>query len=121
MPGFDFYFIPTVMNSNDTRFHNGILLEALKQYGHVINFEEVIFEGYLVLNSNSKVAQSTNANTALDMEDVEAYAQMANELFHFPVMYIEYSGEYTVILIKSKPYLTCLQKHNFSTVEASQV
>ena len=94
MPGFDFYFIPTVMNSNDTRFHNGILLEALKQYGHVINFEEVIFEGYLVLNSNSKVAQSTNANTALDMEDVEAYAQMANELFHFPVMYIEYSGEY---------------------------
>ena len=30
MPGFDFYFIPTVMNSKDTKYHNEILLEALK-------------------------------------------------------------------------------------------
>ena len=34
-----------------------MLLEALKEFGHVINFEEVVFEGYLVLNENSKVAQ----------------------------------------------------------------
>ena len=83
MPGFDFYFIPTVMNSNDTTYHNGILLEALKQFGHVINFEEVIFEGYLILNSDSKVARKTGAQTELNIEDVEAYAQMANELYHF--------------------------------------
>ena len=38
---FDFYFIPTVMNSKDTKYHNEILLEALKKYGHVINFDEV--------------------------------------------------------------------------------
>ena len=94
MPGFDFYFIPTVMNSNDTTYHNGILLEALKQFGHVINFEEVIFEGYLILNSDSKVARKTGAQTELNIEDVEAYAQMANELYHFPVMYLEYSGAY---------------------------
>ncbi|MEJ7532609.1 geranylgeranylglyceryl/heptaprenylglyceryl phosphate synthase, partial [Staphylococcus hominis] len=81
-------------NSNDTTYHNGILLEALKQYGHVINFEEVIFEGYLVLNSDSKVARKTGAHTELNIEDVEAYAQMANELYHFPVMYLEYSGAY---------------------------
>lgn len=94
MPGFDFYFIPTVMNSNDTTYHNGILVEALKQYGHVINFDEVIFEGYLVLNSDSKVARKTEAQTNLEVDDVEAYAQMANELYRFPVMYIEYSGIY---------------------------
>lgn len=94
MPGFDFYFIPTVMNSNDTTYHNGILLEALKQFGHLINFEEVIFEGYLILNSDSKVARKTGAQTELNIEDVEAYAQMANELYHFPVMYLEYSGAY---------------------------
>lgn len=57
MPGFDFYFVPTVLNSNNVKYHNGMLLEALKEFGHVINFEEVVFEGYLVLNENSKVAQ----------------------------------------------------------------
>ncbi|VDZ35861.1 geranylgeranylglyceryl diphosphate synthase [Staphylococcus aureus] len=30
MPGFDFYFVPTVLNSTDVAFHNGTLLEALK-------------------------------------------------------------------------------------------
>ncbi|MBL7574105.1 heptaprenylglyceryl phosphate synthase [Staphylococcus saccharolyticus] len=94
MPGFDYYFIPTVMNSEDTLYHNGMLLKVLKQYGHVIDFSEVIFEGYLVLNSESKVAKRTHSNTQLDLEDVEAYAQMTNELYHFPVMYIEYSGKY---------------------------
>ncbi len=40
MPGFDFYFVPTVLNSTDVVFHNGTLLEALKTYGHSIDFEE---------------------------------------------------------------------------------
>ena len=94
MPGFDFYFIPTVMNSKDTKYHNEILLEALKKYGHVINFEEVVFEGYLVMNDDSKVAHQTEAKTQLDIDDVDAYALMTNELYRFPIMYLEYSGEY---------------------------
>jgi heptaprenylglyceryl phosphate synthase len=49
------------MNSKDTKYHNEILLEALKKYGHVINFDEVFFEGYVVLNANSKVAKITKA------------------------------------------------------------
>ena len=76
MPGFDFYFVPTVLNSNN------------------VKFEEVVFEGYLVLNENSKVAQKTKANTQLDIDDVDSYALMANELYRFPIMYLEYSGEY---------------------------
>lgn len=94
MPGFDFYFVPTVLNSTDVRFHNGLLHEALKQYGHMINFEELIFEGYVVLNDDSKVAMLTSATTNLDIEDVEAYAQMANDVYHLPVLYLEYSGQY---------------------------
>ena len=58
MPGFDFYFVPTVLNSTDVAFHNGTLLEALKTYGHSIDFEEVIFEGYVVCNADSKTYQS---------------------------------------------------------------
>ncbi|MCJ1661793.1 heptaprenylglyceryl phosphate synthase [Staphylococcus sp. NRL 18/288] len=94
MPGFDFYFVPTVLNSKDTRYHNGILHKALKQYGHMINFEEVIFEGYLVLNAESKVAQVTQSDTELTAEDIEAYAQMVNDMYKLPMMYIEYSGKY---------------------------
>lgn len=94
MPGFDFYFVPTVLNSTDVAFHNGILLEALKTYGHSIDFEEVIFEGYVVCNADSKVAKHTKANTDLTTEDLEAYAQMVNHMYRLPVMYIEYSGIY---------------------------
>lgn len=94
MPGFDFYFIPTVLNSNDVKFHNGILLDALKSFGHVIDFDEVVFEGYVVLNPDSKVAQLTDASTELSIEDIEAYAQMINNMYKLPIMYIEYSGTY---------------------------
>lgn len=94
MPGFDFYFVPTVLNSKDTKYHNGILHKALKQYGHMINFDEVIFEGYVVLNAESKVAQATQSETDLTTEDIEAYAQMVNDMYKLPIMYIEYSGSY---------------------------
>lgn len=93
MPGFDFYFVPSVLNSQDVTYHNGMLLDALKQFGHVIDFDEVVFEGYVVLNQDSKVAQKTQANTKLTEEDIEAYAQMINEMYKLPVMYIEYSGQ----------------------------
>ncbi|EHJ07264.1 heptaprenylglyceryl phosphate synthase [Staphylococcus simiae] len=94
MPGFDFYFVPSVLNSTDVTYHNGLLHQALKEYGHSIDFEEVMFEGYVVLNPDSKVAQLTKATTALSIEDLEAYAQMVNELYRMPIMYLEYSGSY---------------------------
>ncbi|WP_313956945.1 geranylgeranylglyceryl/heptaprenylglyceryl phosphate synthase, partial [Staphylococcus capitis] len=55
MPRFHFYFIPTLMNTNHTTYHDPILLQPLKQFRHVINFHEVIFQGYLILNSDSKL------------------------------------------------------------------
>ena len=94
MPGFDFYFVPTVLNSTNVTYHNGILLEAMKQFGHVIDFDEVVFEGYVVMNEESKVATKTEANTDLSMEDIEAYARMINNMYKLPVMYLEYSGTY---------------------------
>ncbi|MDU4448865.1 MAG: heptaprenylglyceryl phosphate synthase [Staphylococcus lugdunensis] len=94
MPGFDFYFVPTVLNSADVKYQNGMLHKALKQYGHVINFDELFLEGYIVLNPESKVAEVTQAQTALNEEDLIAYAQMVDQLYHLPIMYIEYSGIY---------------------------
>ncbi|MGW7977266.1 heptaprenylglyceryl phosphate synthase [Staphylococcus xylosus] len=94
VPGFDLYFIPTVLNSMDVKFHNGMLLEALKNYGYLIDFEEIVFEGYVVLNPDCKTAKLTQANTQITTEDIEAYAQMINDIYKLPVMYIEYSGLY---------------------------
>ena len=44
--------------------------KALKQFGFMVNFDEVVLEGYLVLNPDSKVAKLTQSNTNIDIEDV---------------------------------------------------
>ncbi|WP_416151938.1 heptaprenylglyceryl phosphate synthase [Salipaludibacillus sp. HK11] len=94
LPGFDYYLIPSVLNSRHTTWLNGLHHRAVKEFGHFINFEEVLAEGYCVLNPNSKVAELTDADTELDEEDIVAYARMTDKLFHMPIFYMEYSGIY---------------------------
>lgn len=94
MPWFDHYMIPSVFNSPDVQFHNGLLHEAIKQFGHMIDYDLFTMEGYIVLNKDSKVAQLTKANTDLNVEDIEAYAEMIEEVYKLKAMYIEYSGTY---------------------------
>lgn len=93
-PGFDYYFIPTVLNTSDSKWLNGMHHEALKEYGHMMNFDEIITEGYCILNPNCKAAQLTGVNQVPDEEDVQAYARMAEHLFSLPIFYLEYSGQY---------------------------
>ncbi|WP_414045808.1 heptaprenylglyceryl phosphate synthase [Macrococcus equi] len=94
IPGFDHYLIPSVLNSNDVRFHNGMLLEAIKQMGHMMDYDLFTMEGYIVLNPESKVAQLTGSKTQLDEDDMAAYADMIEHLYGLKAMYIEYSGTY---------------------------
>lgn len=93
-PGFDLYFVPTVLNSGETNWIVGHQQEALKAFGDTLDWDEIIAEGYVVLNPNAKVAKLTKANTNLDTEDVIAYAQLADRLFSLPIVYLEYSGAY---------------------------
>ncbi len=93
-PGFDYYFIPTVLNSSDTKWINGLHHGALREYGHMMNWEEIAVEGYCVLNPDCKVAHATKAKPIQDEDDLIAYAQMAEHLFKLPVFYMEYSGTY---------------------------
>jgi putative glycerol-1-phosphate prenyltransferase len=93
-PGYDFYFVPTVLNSQDRKWIIDMQHEALLEFGDIMNWEEIIAEGYCVLNPDSKVAQLTNAKTNLSDEEVIAYARMADKLFNLPVFYLEYSGAY---------------------------
>ncbi|WP_349409304.1 heptaprenylglyceryl phosphate synthase [Pseudalkalibacillus sp. SCS-8] len=111
-PGFDFYFVPSVMNSKNPDWIVGLHRKALKEYGHLINWEELVTEGYCIVNGDSKVAQLTEADTDLDHEDVLAYAQLAENMFHLPIFYLEYSGTYgDVDLVKD--ISTVLDKTHF--------
>jgi putative glycerol-1-phosphate prenyltransferase len=92
-PGFDYYFIPSVLNSQDKKWSMDLHHLAVKEFGHLMNWDEFFMEGYCVLNPESKVFSYTNSNL-VDDEDVIAYAQMVEHMFRFPIFYLEYSGTY---------------------------
>ncbi|MDG5785945.1 heptaprenylglyceryl phosphate synthase [Evansella sp. AB-P1] len=94
VPGFDYYLIPSVLNTTNATWINGLHHRAIKDFGPIMDWDEVLAEGYCVLNSDSKVAQLTDAQTNLDNEDIIAYARMVDKLFHMPIFYLEYSGKY---------------------------
>lgn len=93
-PGFDYYFIPTVLNSTKTEWINGIHHAALREYGHMMDWDEIFTEGYCILNLDCKAARLTGITVKPDKEDVIAYARMAEHLFKLPIFYMEYSGTY---------------------------
>ncbi|WP_422122618.1 heptaprenylglyceryl phosphate synthase [Planococcus sp. X10-3] len=93
-PGFDFYFIPTVLNSRNPKWIKGLHHEAIREYGDYMDWEELVPEGYCILNPDCKAARLTDADTDLDAEDVVAYARLAEHFFKLPIFYMEYSGIY---------------------------
>jgi putative glycerol-1-phosphate prenyltransferase len=93
-PGFDLYFIPTILNSNDTKWITGLHHQAVKEFGEIMDWEEIVMEGYCILNEDCKAAKLTSANAHASTEEVKAYAMMAEKMFHLPIFYLEYSGRY---------------------------
>jgi putative glycerol-1-phosphate prenyltransferase len=93
-PGFDFYFIPMVLNSRETKWIIDLHHEAVKQFGDIMNWDEIWMEGYCILHKHCKAAMLTAANTELGEEDVVAYARIAEHMYHLPIFYLEYSGVY---------------------------
>jgi putative glycerol-1-phosphate prenyltransferase len=101
-PGFDLYFIPTVLNSSDPNWITGLHHQAVKEYGDLMDWQEIVMEGYCIMNKDCKAAQLTSANTELSDEDVTAYAMMAEKMFQLPIFYLEYSGRYGDIELLAK-------------------
>lgn len=94
VPGFDLFLIPVVLNADDPKWIVGQHHEALKEYGALLNWDEILAEGYIILNNEATAAQLTSARTDLDAKDVAAYARMADKLFHMSIVYLEYSGTF---------------------------
>lgn len=93
-PGFDLYFIPTVLNSKNAKWINGFHFEALKEYGDFMNWDEIYVEGYCILNKDCKAAIVTEAITDLEEEDILTYATMSEKMFKLPIFYLENSGAF---------------------------
>ncbi|PUA34583.1 heptaprenylglyceryl phosphate synthase [Paenibacillus elgii] len=92
VPGFDLFMIPIVLNAGDTQWIVGRHQQALKEYGAILDWDELVPEGYIILNGDSTAARLTEADVRLDAKDVEAYARIADRLFRCPIVYLEYSG-----------------------------
>lgn len=92
VPGFDGYLIPLVLNAADVRWVIGAQHEAVKAFGNMIPWTDVLAEGYVILNPESRVARLTDSQTALTADDVTAYAKVAEHLLNLPLFYVEYSG-----------------------------
>ncbi|HZG74191.1 MAG TPA: geranylgeranylglyceryl/heptaprenylglyceryl phosphate synthase, partial [Chondromyces sp.] len=67
--------------------------EAVKEYGELMNWDEIYAQGYCIANPDCKAAQLTGVKEELDIEDIKAYAMMAEKMFHLPIFYLEYSGK----------------------------
>lgn len=93
-PGYDYFFIPTVLNSTNTTWVKDIHHSAIKEYGDFMKWDELVAEAYVILNPNCKAAKLTSANTDLTMDDMIAYARMVEHYFKLPIFYIEYSGQF---------------------------
>ncbi|MTI85202.1 MAG: heptaprenylglyceryl phosphate synthase [Firmicutes bacterium] len=87
----DAHFIPLVLNSVDYKWITGLHHQAVMKYREIINWNNVVTEGYVICNPYSAAGMVTGA-APVNAESASAYAVLAEQLLGIPVLYIEYSG-----------------------------
>ncbi|MFD3259470.1 heptaprenylglyceryl phosphate synthase [Paenibacillus lentus] len=92
VPGFDLYMIPMVLNTKHPDWLIGHHARAAHKYSYLIPWEQLIPEGYIILNPDCTAAAISEANASLEESEAAAYAQIADKLLHLPIIYLEYSG-----------------------------
>lgn len=90
--GVDLVFVPSVLNSSDVQWIVGKHRSWIQKQRVV--WEKVVPEAYIVLNPSSAVGRVTRAACPLTGKEVASFAALADHYFHFPIVYIEYSGMY---------------------------
>ena len=94
VPGFDGYFIPLVLNTDQAEWINGRQTRGLQEYGTFIPWETTAAQGYIIMNEAATAAKLTGANTELNEAEFIAHVRMADRLMRLPVVYVEYSGRF---------------------------
>ena len=94
LQGIDFIFVPSVLNSAEVQWIVGKHRLWVQQQKQQVPWDRVVPEAYIVLNPDSSVAKVTKSSCSLTAEEVAAYTTLADHYFHFPIVYIEYSGTF---------------------------
>lgn len=92
--GIDYVFVPSVMNTTDVTWIVGKHRAWVQMQKNKIPWEYIVPEAYIVLNPDSSVGKVTKSICNLKAEEVAAYVSVADNYFHFPIVYIEYSGTF---------------------------
>jgi phosphoglycerol geranylgeranyltransferase len=88
----DFLFVPSVFNTDVAFWFMGAHKVWVQHFN--IDWDKVVPEAYIVLNAKSAVAMVTKAKTEIPPREAAAYGECADRFFHFPVVYVEYSGTF---------------------------
>ena len=94
MKEINYVFVPSVMNTTDVQWLVGKHQAWARMAKGRIPWNVIVPEAYIVLNPNSSVGKVTRAVCNLTAEEVAAYVTVADHYFHFPIVYIEYSGTF---------------------------
>jgi phosphoglycerol geranylgeranyltransferase len=94
MKEINYVFVPSVMNTTDVQWLVGKHQAWARMAKGRIPWNVIVPEAYIVLNPNSSVGKVTKAVCNLTAEEVAAYVTVADHYFHFPIVYIEYSGTF---------------------------
>ena len=84
------YLLPIVMNAGDTMWITGAHHEWVRSSD--LEWDYIHPEAYIVLNPASSVATYTQADCDLDVDDIVAYAELAEQVLGQQIVYLEYSG-----------------------------
>ena len=107
--GIDYLFVPTVLNSSEVTWITYLHKEWIKNYD--VDWDKTFPEGYIILNPNSAVAKLTKADCDLDLDDILAYAKLAERYYKLPIVYLEYSGRFGDLEVV-KAVSECVLFHN---------
>jgi phosphoglycerol geranylgeranyltransferase len=92
--GIDYVFLPSVLNTTDVQWIIGKHRMWVQQQKQQVPWDRIVPEAYIVLNPNSSVGKVTKSTCDLRPEEVAAFTTIADHYFHFPIVYIEYSGTF---------------------------
>jgi len=89
----DWLFVPSVFNTYYAHYINGLHKVWVKMHKDQIDWDIVVPEAYIILNSKCAAAKVSRAEE-MTLEGTVATAVCAERYFNFPIVYIEYSGSY---------------------------
>jgi len=89
----DGYLLPVVLNTGEREWLIGKHLEAVKKFGDIIDWSQILPEAYIICNPGCAAAKLTRARQP-SLDDLMAYLVLAEEVYRLPIVYLEYSGLY---------------------------